>query len=273
MSEKKHIRLSTGDFARLCGVSKHTLFHYDDIGVVKPAYTAPNGYRWYTMEQFYAMDIVATLQAAGMSLREIKEFMAVRDPERFLVLLEEQQAELSRAQAKLSRMQRVLRCTAARTRAGLCATCGEPRLMYCEEEALVATPMLGEDEHAQARVCVDHFEYCVRHGMDEQLPIGCIIKKAHLLQGEYSRIDYFYSRLPRRRKCSRLIIKPAGQYAVLDFQGAYDQMDEAYRLLFGFIREQGLIVQSNSYEHDLISYMATTEPEKYIIRVEIKVGA
>lgn len=28
--------LSTGEFAKLCNIKKHTLFHYDDIGLLKP---------------------------------------------------------------------------------------------------------------------------------------------------------------------------------------------------------------------------------------------
>ena len=36
--------LTTGEFARLCGVSKHTLFHYDELGVFSPCllYTSPS---------------------------------------------------------------------------------------------------------------------------------------------------------------------------------------------------------------------------------------
>ena len=32
--------------ARLCGVTKHTLFHYHQIGVFSPAVTGENGYRY-----------------------------------------------------------------------------------------------------------------------------------------------------------------------------------------------------------------------------------
>lgn len=41
--------LTTGEFARLCGVSKHTLFHYDELGVFSPAVrrkTATVTIRW-----------------------------------------------------------------------------------------------------------------------------------------------------------------------------------------------------------------------------------
>ena len=41
---------TTGEFARLCGVSKHTLFHYDEMGVFSPSGRGENGYRYYVSE-------------------------------------------------------------------------------------------------------------------------------------------------------------------------------------------------------------------------------
>ena len=34
--------LTTGEFAKICNVKKHTLFHYDDIGLLKPDYYDEN---------------------------------------------------------------------------------------------------------------------------------------------------------------------------------------------------------------------------------------
>ena len=36
--------LTTGEFAKICNVKKHTLFHYDDIGLLKPDYYDENGF-------------------------------------------------------------------------------------------------------------------------------------------------------------------------------------------------------------------------------------
>ena len=42
MDEKLY---TTGQFADMCGVKKQTLFHYDDIGILKPVLVEENGYR------------------------------------------------------------------------------------------------------------------------------------------------------------------------------------------------------------------------------------
>jgi effector-binding domain-containing protein len=37
------------EFSKLCGVSKHTLFHYNEIGVFSPDVVDSNGYRYYSV--------------------------------------------------------------------------------------------------------------------------------------------------------------------------------------------------------------------------------
>ncbi|WP_349948617.1 MerR family DNA-binding transcriptional regulator [Lacrimispora sp. BS-2] len=49
--------LTTSEFAKACGVSKYTLFHYDNIGILKPEYVNDKGYRFYSLKQFSTFDI------------------------------------------------------------------------------------------------------------------------------------------------------------------------------------------------------------------------
>lgn len=70
---------STGQFAKLCGVKKQTLFHYDDIGLLCPVDVADNGYRQYSYRQYETFLLITCLKEAGMSLKEIKAFLALGD--------------------------------------------------------------------------------------------------------------------------------------------------------------------------------------------------
>ena len=68
--------MNTKEFATLCGVEKRTLFHYDEIGLLKPASIRENGYREYAPNQLYDMDMIKIFQACGYSLAEIKDMFA-----------------------------------------------------------------------------------------------------------------------------------------------------------------------------------------------------
>ena len=56
MPEDYEQYLTTGEFAKICGVTKHTLFHYDDIGILKPEIVKANGYRYYAIKQFFTFE-------------------------------------------------------------------------------------------------------------------------------------------------------------------------------------------------------------------------
>ncbi len=56
------------EVARHAGVSSRTLRHYDDIGLVPPAYVGGNGYRYYGREQLHRLQEVLVLRELGLPL-------------------------------------------------------------------------------------------------------------------------------------------------------------------------------------------------------------
>ena len=57
------------------GVTKHTLFHYDEIGLFRPEKKGENGYRYYSMAQIEVFDVIYTLKDLDMPLSEIREYL------------------------------------------------------------------------------------------------------------------------------------------------------------------------------------------------------
>ena len=67
--------MNTKEFAKLCNVEKRTLFHYDQIGLLKPARVKENGYREYDLQQLDEMDAIKIFQSSGYTLQEIKQIL------------------------------------------------------------------------------------------------------------------------------------------------------------------------------------------------------
>ena len=63
--------LTTGEFAKICGVNKQTLFHYDQIGILCPEIMGDNGYRYYSYLQLDTYNTIAMLKELDMPLSEI----------------------------------------------------------------------------------------------------------------------------------------------------------------------------------------------------------
>lgn len=98
--------MTTGEFAKLMKVSKHTLFHYDDIGLFCPEMMGENGYRYYSIYQIETLDTILLLKKSGMSLQEIKDFLEHRNPENFMKIFDAKQKEINQEISRLQAMKK-----------------------------------------------------------------------------------------------------------------------------------------------------------------------
>ena len=110
MEKQSELYFTTGEFAKILGVKKHTLFHYDDIGLFSPAVKdEENGYRYYFVWQMDAFEVIRALQKLGMPLGEIRRYLDRRSPQQLIRLLEREALELDRRIALMERMQMCIR--------------------------------------------------------------------------------------------------------------------------------------------------------------------
>jgi DNA-binding transcriptional MerR regulator len=74
--------------ARLSGVSIRTLHHYDEIGLLKPAFTGENRYRYYGREELLRLQDILFHRELGVPLQEIAELLAHEGRDRLAILRE-----------------------------------------------------------------------------------------------------------------------------------------------------------------------------------------
>jgi DNA-binding transcriptional MerR regulator len=88
--------LRIGDFSRLARVTIKTLHHYDEAGLLRPAYVdSQTGYRYYTAAQLETLQRILLLKDVGFALDEIRELLTAELGEAaFLKRLEMRRAEL-----------------------------------------------------------------------------------------------------------------------------------------------------------------------------------
>ena len=63
------------DVARMAGVSSRTLRHYEERGLLSPAFTGPNGYRFYGMQELLCLQRILLLRRLGLGLDAIASIM------------------------------------------------------------------------------------------------------------------------------------------------------------------------------------------------------
>lgn len=94
--------MKVSEVAKLTGVSVRTLHYYDEIGLLKPAVVAENGYRLYSDGNLQQLQQILFFRELDFSLQEIKRiltdpnFVAIEALEAHRRTLVEKQARLKR---------------------------------------------------------------------------------------------------------------------------------------------------------------------------------
>lgn len=107
-------KYTTGEIAKLCGVSVRTVQYYDSRNILIPSALSEGGRRLYSEEDLQRMRIICFLREAGLSINSIGRLFGDEDPAAVIAILLDQQEqllkqELSERQQKLDMVERIRR--------------------------------------------------------------------------------------------------------------------------------------------------------------------
>ncbi len=104
---------SVNELARLAGVSVRTLHHYDEIGLLKPAFTGENRYRYYGEDELLRLQQILIHRELDISLAEIGAILDAPGFDRVEVL-QKQRERLEEMAKRYAGMVRTIDRTIAR---------------------------------------------------------------------------------------------------------------------------------------------------------------
>lgn len=105
-------KYTTGEMAKLCGVSVRTVQYYDTRGILTPAELSEGGRRLYSDSDLQKMKIICFLREAGFSINNISELLSGENTSAIISLLLEQQKrilldEVNERQTKLAMLEQL----------------------------------------------------------------------------------------------------------------------------------------------------------------------
>ena len=84
-------KYTTGEIAKLCGVTVRTVQYYDTRGILVPAELSEGGRRLYSEDDLKRMKIICFLRDLGLPIDSISQLLSEDDPGSVISLLLEQQ--------------------------------------------------------------------------------------------------------------------------------------------------------------------------------------
>ena len=109
---------TTGEIAKLCGVTVRTVQYYDTRNILVPSELSEGGRRLYSEEDLKRLKVICFLRELGLPINSIGQLLAEQDPGRVISLLLEQQEQVLREELrerqarleKLEKLKRELKC-------------------------------------------------------------------------------------------------------------------------------------------------------------------
>ena len=107
-------KYTTGEIAKLCGVTVRTVQYYDTRGILVPAELSEGGRRLYSEDDLKRMRIICFLRDLGLPIDAISQMLSEDDPGSVISLLLEQQEqvlkdEIGERQEKLGKLEKLRR--------------------------------------------------------------------------------------------------------------------------------------------------------------------
>ena len=107
-------KYTTGEIAKLCGVTVRTVQYYDTRGILVPTELTEGGRRLYSEDDLKRMKIICFLRELGLPIDAISQMLSEKDPGSLISLLLEQQEqalreEIEERQEKLHKLETLRR--------------------------------------------------------------------------------------------------------------------------------------------------------------------
>ena len=162
MLNKSNLYVTTGEFAKLFNVTKHTLFYYDEVGIFSPVIRKENDYRFYAVEQIEVFEVILTLKELGMSLKDIKEYMENRSPENFINLMEERERIIDEKIIYLKEIKKFFHKKAEIVRTALSVDINKIDIKEYPDEYLIPIKTEINNEKDMAVYLAKHIQFCMQ---------------------------------------------------------------------------------------------------------------
>ena len=229
--------LKIGEFSKISRVSVRMLRHYDDIGLLKPVETDSfTGYRYYEVDQLPTVGRITSLKDMGFKLADIIRILDIYDDRSALEAYFETRREELEAISKETAYQMKLLDTAIN------------RLRKEDDMSYnVSIKTIPERYAATVHMTIPHYE---DEGMVWQIMTE---ETAHLNMADTEHVKF------------RTL--PAIKVASCTIKGSYDQMNDCYAAIIGWINENGFKCSGSMFNIYLVSPHETQNPDEFVTEV------
>lgn len=277
--ENKEFYFTTGELARLTGLSKQLLIFYDKKNFFIATATGSNGYRYYLLSKYFQLKILITLRKMDIPLEEIYQYLQHGNDEFLLSIYKRKLSEYQEQMKQLQKKSQILekRIHSMERQPHLILnrifiTELEKERRYYHWDIDMSAPV--KDRVSQMATALRPYlqdKNCFRDSI-----LGFILPSASLHQEQpatsYSFLTHYIPHMPGIKEKAVHIMKP-GVYLKIHGYGHYGVIDaETKRALLDFIGRNHMKADDHFMVFPLSQYWMTGQ-SRWIMTTMIRIDS
>ena len=277
--ENKELYFTTGELARLTGLSKQLLIFYDKKNFFTATSTGSNGYRYYLLSKYFQLKILITLRKMDIPLEEIYQYLQHGSDEFLLSIykrkLSEYQEQMKQLQKKSQILEKRIQSMERQPHLILnrifITELEKERRYYCWDIDMSAPVKDRVSQMAAALRPYLQDENCFRDSI-----LGFILPSASLHKEQpatnYSFLTHYIPHMPGIKEKTVHTMKP-GVYLKIHGYGHYGIIDaETKRALWDFIERNHMKADDHFMVFPLSQYWMTGQ-SRWIMTTMIRIDS
>lgn len=266
--------LRIGEVARLFNLSVGTLRHYEQMGLLEPAYVdAASGYRYYGARQLSTLNTISHLRVLDLPLAQIREFVTTRDVDLMQRQLAQQQELIERKRRELERVSRKIDNRLALLRGALDA---ELDTIYEVNAPELRCAVLRERVNPTDAYALEWQIRQLQKGQHETFVflgnLGVGIAPERIATGDFDGYDEVFLLLDDTDDyLGDVEVRSAARCLTVSFRGTHGQAAPHYERLLDYMHERDLSPAGPSREIALIDDIISDDPATYVTQITVPV--
>ncbi len=263
---------TTGEFSKILGVSKDTLFYYDKIGIFSPQLKLDNKYRYYSIFQIEPFYVIYVLKELGMPLNEIKDYMSEKNPSKLINILNKLDLDIDKQILKLKEMKSFIEKKKSLTESAKFIKHQSIDIIDLEEEYLFISLVKDNgDENLVFKALAEHIQDYIGSRGFMPPSIGQINYSNSTSHGPYGFLAYFYTKILDPKPDEKIYKKVKGSYLTSYHLTGYSNINESYENMINFAVVNNIKTEGYFFEDIVIDELATSGYDNFAVEISIKV--
>lgn len=260
-----------GEISKIYGFGKDSLIYYEKLGILKPDRDT-NGYRMYSIQDIYRLNLIKELRGIGFSMKKIKEYLENRTLKSTEdILNEELILTENKIKELISQKNNILNRLESIKESKEITDFEEIELKYIKKrKAIELNANITRDEE---------FDFCVQKLQNEyegridilgNNNIGSFFSEEALKNGKSNVFKSVFCLLDENEEIYNITLEE-GYYASFKYKGDYSENQKHLKKLDKFIKDNNLVSIGTPLEIYKIDIHETGNTKEFVTEIQVPV--